>query len=582
MTIISAVTGLRGNYACRFGLGAISVGGTVLTTMGSAYAQVPPPPSPPPQIVQPSVGEISRERLTLPAIQKPKFQLRIQSPDSSAVSKSIDSVKFLLRDVIVEGSTAFPPEVVQGIFAEVKGKTVGLGDVRKAATKLEARYRDEGYFLTRVFIAPQPISNGAIKVTVIEGFIEDITVEGLDPATQKTVRAALAPLLTRKPIDLPSLERRLLILNDIPGIAGTSVLKQGTTLGGSSLVVTLEDRPDSYQVAINNGASRILGPWSYAANATFNRPLDLPGSFNLGISAGGRNLQSVQTVSARYTRAVGKEGLLTSVGILVAKARPGGSVRPLNIVNNLISVSARARYPFIRSREFSLFGEVGLSVNRSDTDILGQPLIRDRTTVLDFGVSAQQNGFLNGSTTANVGLYQGLPILGAIKNDAPAPSTLNFDAQFTRIVYSIQRTQPLPARFSAFLSFQGQYTNSKLLSGELVSFGGSAVGRGFDPAAITGDRGYGGLAELRYDLPISNVVIRSAQIYGFVDAARTTSLATVVLPAISQNIQSGGGGIRINHRYGSIDFQGAYARRLLGGADERPNPRALISATFAY
>ncbi|OQW72461.1 MAG: hypothetical protein BVN33_13345 [Proteobacteria bacterium ST_bin13] len=560
------------------GLGAITVGGTVLTTSG-AYAQVPPPV---PQVVQPSQGEISRERLTLPPVATPKFELRIQSPDKSAVAKSIDGVQFLLRDVVVDGATAFPPEVINGFFAELKGKRTGLGAVRLAATKLESLYREKGYFLTRVFIAPQPINNGVIKVTVIEGFIEDITVEGLDAGTQRTVKAALEPLLKRKPIDLPSLERRLLLLNDIPGIGGTSVLRQGATLGGSSLIVTLEERPDTFQIAVNNGASRILGPWSYGVNATFNRPFDLPGSLNLGINAGGRDLQAVQSVSGRYTVAIGKSGLLASVGILAAKAQPGGSVRPLNIVNNLISVSARARYPFIRSRAFSLFGETGLSVNRSDTDILGVPLIRDRTTVLDVGLSVQQNGFFNGATTINASVFQGLPILGGLNSAAPSPSTPNFDPSFTRLVYSIQRTQPLPGGFSAQLNFQGQYSNSKLLSGELVSFGGSGLGRGFDPAAITGDRGYGGLAELRYDLPISNVVIKSAQIYGFVDAARATSLATRAIPLTSQSLQSAGGGIRISHPFGSVDVQAAYARRALGGVDQRPNPRILVSTSFVF
>lgn len=579
MTIAPATIPTRNRCVRPLSLTAMSVSGVVLVSAGTAQAQVAPPP---PQVVQPSQGEISRERLTLPPVRTPKFELRIQSTDKSAVPKSIEAVQFQLRDVVVDGATAFSADVVNGFFADIEGKRVGLGTVREAATKLEALYREKGYFLTRVFIPPQPIANGIVKVTVIEGFIEDITVEGLDPATQRSVRAMLAPLLERKPIDLPSLERRLLILNDIPGIGGTSVLRQGATLGGSSLIITLDERPDSYQVAINNGASRILGPWSYGVNATFNRPLNLPGSFNFGLNAGGRSLQAVQSVSARYSQAITKEGLLASVGVLVAKARPGGSVRPLDIVNNLISISARARYPFIRSREFSLFGEMGLSVNRSDTDILGQPLIRDRTTVLDIGLSAQQNGWLNGSTTFSATVNQGLPILGALNAAAPAPSTLGFEPNFTRLVYSIQRTQPLPARFSAQLNFQGQYSNSKLLSGELVSFGGSSVGRGFDPAAITGDRGYGGLAELRYDVPISNVVVRNAQIYGFVDAARTTSLATAMAARVSQSIQSAGGGLRISHRYGTVDIQGAYARRALGGADQRPNPRALISATFAY
>lgn len=570
-------------HQCRFrefGFGAISVTGALLSASGTAYAQVAP--APPPQAVQPSAGEISRERLTLPPVRTPKFELRIQSTDKSAVPKSIEGVQFMLRDVQVEGATAFSADIVNGLFADIKGKRVGLAAVREAAGKLEGLYREKGFFLTRVFIPPQPIANGVVKVTVIEGFIEDITVEGLDPATQRSVRAALAPLLEHKPIDLPSLERRLLILNDMPGIGGTSVLRQGATLGGSSLIVTLEERPDTFVASINNGASRILGPWSYGLNATFNRPLDLPGSLNIGVNAGGRNLTGVQSVSGRYLMPIGNQGLLASVGVLAAKARPGGSVRALGIVNNLITASVRARYPFIRSRAFSLFGEVGFTVNRSDTDILGLPLIRDRTTVVDLGLSAQQTGFLDGSTTVNLNVHQGLQILGGLNGNAPAPSTMNFDPSFTRLVYAVQRTQPLVGKLSAQLAFQGQYTNSKLLSGELVSFGGSGIGRGFDPAAITGDRGYGGSLELRYDIPFSNTIVRNAQIYGFVDGARTTSLRTATLPSVSQDLQSAGGGVRLSHRYGFVDFQGAYARRALGGADQRPNPRALISATFIY
>ncbi|WP_374146623.1 ShlB/FhaC/HecB family hemolysin secretion/activation protein [Sphingomonas sp. 28-63-12] len=544
----------------------------MLAGSGAASAQVTPP----------SQADISRERLALPPIETPKFDLRIQAPDRSAVPKAVDAIEFQLRDVVVEGVTAFSPEVVDGFFAGVKGKRVGLAAVREAAAALEERYREKSYFLTRVFIPPQQIDDETIKVTVIEGFIEDITVEGLDEGTRRAVKAALSPLLGHKPIDLPSLERQLLILNDIPGISGSSVLRQGTTLGGSSLIVTLDKAPNSYQLAINNGASRILGPWAYATNANFNRPFNLPGAFDLGLSAGGRDLQAVQTVSGRYSVAVGNSGLLASFGVLAARARPGGSVRPLNIVNNAISISARVRYPIIRGRALSLFAEAGLSVNRSNTDILGAPLIRDRTTDLDMGLSLQQNGWLNGSTSVSVSLFQGLQVLGAIGRTAPAPSTLNFNPAFTRLVYSIQRSQQLPDHFSAVIAFQGQYTGSKLLSGELISFGGSSIGRGYDPSAITGDRGYGGLAELRYDLPVTKSWIRNLQFYSFVDGGRTTSVATAVIQKSSQSIRSAGGGLRVYHPYGMIDFQLAYASRRLGGADDRANPRALISATFAY
>lgn len=565
-------SGNRWIVSARVGCSAIGFGGLMVMGSGSALAQT--------QV--PSQGEISRERLKLPPVESPRFSLRIQAPDRSAVPKAIDAVEFQLDDVVVEGATAFPKDVIDGYFAKVKGKRVGLAAVREAALALEGFYRDRGYFLTRVFIAPQPVTNSMIKVTVIEGFIEDVTVEGLDEGTRNAVRSALLPLLERKPIDLPTLERRLLVLNDMPGISGTSVLRPGTQIGGSSLIVTLDAPADGVQFAVNNAASRILGPWNYALNANLNRPFNLPGSFNVGISAGGRDLKSVQTISGRYSVGLGNNGLITSFGILAAKAEPGGTVRPLEIRNMLLSFSARARYPIVRSRSLSLFLEGGLSVNRSDTDILGQPLIRDRTTVLDGGLSLQQNGWLDGATTLSGSIYQGLPIFGAIGVASPAPSTLNFDPDFTRFTYSVQRQQKLPGRFSGLFAFQGQFTNSKLLSGELVSFGGQSIGRGFDPSSITGDRGYGGLIELRYDLPITKAWLTNAQFYGFIDGARTISIATVAIPKSTQSIRSAGGGVRVAHRYGVVDFQVAYAHRQLGGADERANPRALISAVFAY
>jgi len=74
---------------------------------------------------------------------------------------------------------------------------------------------------------------------------------------------------------------------------------------------------------------------------------------------------------------------------------------------------------------------------------------------------------------------------------------------------------------------------------------------------------------------------RNLQFYGFVDGGWTTSIATAVIEQSSQSIRSAGAGLRVYHPYGMIDFHLGYASRRLGGADDRPNPRALILATFA-
>ena len=554
---------------------AASVTALMLVAAQPAAAQITPP-------TLPSQSEISRERVTLPPPETPTFDLRIQTPEKSAVPKAIDEVEFQVREIVVEGATAFPPDQIDGFFAPLEGKTIGLEAVREAAARLENLYRENGYFLTRVFVPPQQIENDRLTIRVVEGYIGDIYVEGMDEGTRADVQKMLAPLLQRKPIDLASIERRLLVLNDMPGVSGTSVLRQGAALGASDLVVTLAVPRNLYQLTFNNSGSKILGPWTYAANANLNRPLDLPGALTLGVSAGGRHLEAVRTVSARYSFGLGLDGFIASVGAIVAKAKPAGSLRPLDIVNDLVSISARGRYPLIRGRADSLFVEAGLSVNRSKTDILGARLVDDQTSVGDIGLIYQQNGWLDGTTTISANVFQALPIFDAMERDAPLPSVANFDPHFTRFTYALQRVQKFPSNFSSLIALQGQYTNSKLLSGELISFGGPTLGRGYDPSAITGDRGIGALAELRYDAPITKSWFNGAQFYTFLDGARTVSLAAPMVERSVEKIRSKGIGVRLYHRYGLIDVQAADAYRRLGGADERRDPRVLISGSFLF
>lgn len=538
-----------------------------------ALAQVAPPSLP-------SQSDISRSRVTLPPPTTPDFDLRIQRPEKAPVARAIDEIDFSVTRIRVEGATAFPAEQIDAFFAPLAGKTVGLEALREAAARLEELYARNGFFLTRVFVPPQQVKDGILSVRVIEGYIGDIYVEGMDQASRAKVEAMLAPLLKRRPIDLASVERRLLILNDLPGFSGTSVLRPGADLGASDLVVTLAKPTNLYDAAVNNSASEILGPWTISVLPTIHRPFSLPGTLALGASAGGRNLEAVRSANLRYSIPIGTSGLIASVGAVVARSKPAASLRPLDVESDLTSLSLRGRYPLVRGRAHSLFLEAGLAINRFETDILGQRIVDDDTTVGDVGLIYQQNGWLNGSTTVAASLVQGLPIFGASDRSAPLLSVLDADPRFTRVTYSAQRTQRLPKGFSGLIAVQGQYTSSKLVAGELVSFGGPSIGRGYDPSAIAGDRGIGGLIEIRRDIPLRTWGFYNVQPYVFADAARVTTLATATFPRASERIHSVGAGLRLFHPHGYLDVQIADAGRRLGGADERSDPRILISTSI--
>lgn len=560
-----------------YGVAAAMSAGTAMPVM----AQVAPPPAATvPQL--PSQSDISRARVGLPVPETPSVDLSIQQPERSAVPRAIDTIDFALKRVVVEGATAFPPAEVDAFFAGLAGHTVQLEAVRQAAQRLEDHYREHGYFLSRVFVPPQRVADGTLTIRVIEGYIDKVHVEGLDAGTQRKVAALLAPLEGKKPIDLPSVERRLLILNDLPGLSAASVLRQALVLGGSDLYVTLSRPRDGVQAVVSNTNSRLLGPWVYALNGNLNRPLGLPGALSLGVSASGPGLGATQSGSWRYSLGIGSSGLVGSIGQIVARAHPGASLTPLDVRNDLLSSSLRLRYPLIRSRRQSLFVEGGLSINASSTDILQQQLVDDHDTVADIALIYQQTGWLRGSTTASVDLYHGLPILGANGRDAARPSVLDFNPSFARVTYSIQRLQTVARRVSLYGVVQGQHSDSKLLSGELVAFGGPSIGRGYDPSTITGDQGVGGSAELRYDLPVARPWLANAQFYGFVDGAHTVTLPSAFSNRITAGLGSAGGGVRLSMRYLSVDLSAAKAFHQFNGSDMRGDPRVLLSVVANY
>ena len=138
-------------------------------------------------------------------------------------------------------------------FFQLIGKTTTLSAVREAADKLEERYRKDGFFLVRVFIPPQQVKDGIFRIRVIEGFIEAVSAEGGTEAARQLVESMLAHVVNKQPIDLRSLERALLILNDMPGVRGSGILRQGGQLGASELVVSLSELPKkSYVIGIND------------------------------------------------------------------------------------------------------------------------------------------------------------------------------------------------------------------------------------------------------------------------------------------------------------------------------------------
>jgi hemolysin activation/secretion protein len=296
-------------------------------------------------------------------------------------------------------------------------------------------------------------------------------------------------------------------------------------------------------------------------------------------------MYSFKTTGLTYSEPIGSTGLIFSLGGIVSEARPGASLKPLKLISDSESVTPKVRYALSRSRTNSLYLEGGLAFNHNITLLAGKYLTFDQTSVVDTNLIWNERDRL-GFSNSNFRVSRGLPFLTTMPSNAPLASTVGFNPSFTTLSYNLQRTQFLSKQWSLNGLIAGQYTPNTLLTSEDISFGGAQIGRGYDTGQIAGDRGNGGMLELRYDSVYHSSFLKTApQLFGFVDAAYVDTLANPVSNSIGtvKNLSSSGFGVRLNFQMkASLELLVAQANKVYPNLDIRSNPRFLLNASIQF
>jgi hemolysin activation/secretion protein len=507
-----------------------------------------------------------------PAIpQQPDFDFSIVAPHRSAVPRAVDEVHFKLTDIKIVGAVTIPASEFQPLYAGLIGKDITLGNILDIADRIEEAYRARGYLLVRAYVPPQRVSNGVFTINVVEGRLSTITVQGGDDDVRARIRGYLAPAATERPLTLAAMERGLLMTNDIPGITASGVLKPAPdTPGASDLVVDVAQPGITGGLSVDNRGSRFSGIWTLAGDVEFN---SIFGEDQLAasVTVSPSSLEQVEG-SLRYRRTINDNGLVGSFVATITHGEPGSTLSAFNVLTDSWAVGPRLTYPVIRTRDETLLIDGGFTVQDARIDVLGTGISHDQWRVLDIGGTYQRNDVLDrGSWTTTFDVAQGLPILGATPNHSPEASRLGALYDFTKITLFSRLALPLFDQFSTVLSTQGQYSFAPLITGEQVTFGGTLIGRGYDPGAITGDSGIGGSAELRYDVHIGDIYLKALEPYTYVEAAHTWYIQRG--PAISssltdQHIVSVGGGLRFWLAYNiTAALEGAQTLHAVPGSD---------------
>lgn len=492
-----------------------------------------------------AVAILSYSTIAAADIPVAQIDFSFPAPQRSVYPRDVDFLRLPVTAVIVDGSSAYLPEDFTPLIAKVVGRDATVRDIVAVADAIEAKYRADGYLLVHAVVPAQQPAGGVFHITVTEESISTVVIQGVEGAVKDRLAAILAPVLVEHPLRAATVERVLLLANDLPGLKVSGLVRPAGDGGlTADLLVTVTETPFEVAVSADNASSRYAGPWLLSADVTANSPTGHGEQLSVGITVS-PDAQETQALRARWLQPLGSNGLYTSTSLAVGRYEGGYTMQIYGEQARTLQIAERVGWPILRGRERNLVLEGGFTYNDNAVDMSGSNYYTDHWRVANLGLSWREAGWMaSGTTTLSLGVVQGLPILGASEAGSAALSRNGrADPNATKLVAEAAGRWWLDSAWSAYVALGGQYSFSPVVEAEEFMVGGNRFGRGFDPSSLLGDHGIGETIELQYQFSAEPVIDGTLQLFAFLDHGQIWSLTG---DATASSLMSTGIGIRAN------------------------------------
>jgi hemolysin activation/secretion protein len=488
----------------------------------SLTAQViPAPPIPPPQDLLPPTPPPPLPAPIYPAPELPPAELQTPFPTPEAPLPNTIPGSITVARFEVVGSTVFSVEELAGVTAPFTHRPISFAELLQAQAAVTQLYTSHGYVTSGAVIPPQTLNDGVVRIQVVEGGLEAITVAGTQRLNPNYVRSRLA-IASRKPLNSRRLLEALQLLQLNPLIQTVSAdLSAGTRPGENLLAVRVVEAPSFHaQTAIDNDRSPSVG--SLRRSLQVNEA-NLLGQGD-GLTLSYANTAGSNSLDAQYTLPLNpRNGSLSFSASTSSNRVIEEPFDQIDIAANSRSFDLTFRQPSHQTpaQEFA----VGLTASRleSETSLLGEPFS------LSPGADAQGH-----TRITALRFFQEW-------TDRSSQSVFAVRSQFSLGLDALNSTINAEAPDSRFLAWRGQAQWVRLLAPDTLlllrsdvqladrglvpleqfSVGGQQSVRGYRQDALLADNGALVSAELRIPILRSPNATSLLQVAPFVDFGTT-------------------------------------------------------------
>lgn len=454
----------------------------------------------------PDAGRAIRDlQSVLPAIPSgrtaPEVQLPEPQPSAAASGEAAAGPAVRVLEFHFEGNHAVDAATLQPLLADLTGTALRFPDLRAAADRVTAYYHDQGYVLARAYLPPQDIDAGIVRIAVLEGRYGEIGLRNRARVRDAVLEQALSALRPGEAVQAGELERALLLLSDLPGVAVKGTLQPGAETGTTSLLVDAEAGPLVFgSLDADNFGGYYTGEYRLSGSIGVNNPLRLGDQLNLRLlgSDGGQRYYN-----AAYQLPLGSWSTRVGMGVSSMQYELGKRFEPLGAHGRADVSTAFIQQPLVRTRHASLrlqlqFERKSLNDSMDLFEVSSGKRIALWTAAL---AGSREDGWLGGGRTSLLLSHgRGRLRLGDPQAEREDRQTVRTAGWFAKTNLSVSRLQQLVGRLQLYARLDAQWASKNLDSSEKFSLGGPYGVRAYPLGAASGDEGWLAGVELRYQL----------------------------------------------------------------------------------
>jgi hemolysin activation/secretion protein len=481
----------------------------------------------------------------------PTVTINVEKPQVDPAMQQLLTSYVVPANFQISGVKALPFDDIAAVFTPMINRVTTVAQLLEAANQVTKMYQDRGYPLSVAFIPAQRFENNIVVITVVEGYVSKVKIEGNPGGSEERLRKIAEQLLEDKPLRRATFERVAGILNLQPGVSiVANVAPPTTTDGAAEMTLVVKRRAFTVGLGMNYLQPGVRGLLSASSNGLFSLGEQVTVS-----TLQPRGKQKETYYAVNYIQPLGRDGLLAKLNWSDYRAKPENNTLAAQYIDphyktRASRIAASLSYPLALANTHSLMLSGGVYSAENDQTYTVMPqyggaeieihsVVRVLHAELSWVNVSMNQAQLQRTRNITIGLYQGIEQLGS-KNDGN-----NVDLGFTKVTLQAAQSAQLPLGFGVAVSSSLQYSQHILPNAEQIGFGGKLFGLGYASGELAGDKGWGISAEINRLFNTGYTYLKTVQPYLLADHSRVYSNAAPLtrntLGSVALGVRMAGG-----------------------------------------